>query len=103
MFISYKKMDNLLLMDVEEPFTNRQLIADKDNECEYETNEIGVPKRERIVNTKILSFKINDKNELEHLRKSPIELIFKHLETEKIDNDNYHVVTTCAFWKYNKE
>jgi hypothetical protein len=104
MFISYSKIDDLLQRDVEEPFADARLLYEMENEDEFETDEVtGARKHERFINSKVVSFKMNDKNELENLRRNPVELTFKHLATEKIENENYHVIATCAFWKYNKE
>ena len=65
--------------------------------------EFEVQNHMRMINSKVVSFKINDKNELSYLLERPIQIAFRHLITDQIESESYHVEKSCVFWKYSKE
>lgn len=54
----------------------------------------------QIINSNIISFKMNEKEDINYLKIEPIELTFKHL----IESDNPDAIKpTCSYWNYNRE
>lgn len=111
MFIVYKNVSDLLSTKL-----------DKENEGEDEDDESNKENDEtqrKIINSNIISFKMNNENDVDYLKLSPIRLTFRHLIESNTpgtqinrdpstidDNDSvkeYLMNPTCAFWNYNKE
>ena len=54
----------------------------------------------QIINSNIISFKMNEKDDINYLKVEPIELTFKHLIENDELNQNKPI---CSYWNYNKE
>ncbi len=55
-----------------------------------------------IINSNIISFKINDKIEMENLKINPIELKFKHIKTDIFESNEYLIDVKCSYWSYDE-
>ncbi len=69
----------------------------KENEIKENINE-----KYTIINSNIISFKMNDKSEIENLKDNPIELKFKHLKTDIFESDEYLIDVKCSYWNYDE-
>jgi hypothetical protein len=65
-----------------------------------ENNNNNDDSKRQIINSNIISFKMNDKEDLNYLQSEPIHLTFKHL-SQDYDFDQFKPI--CSFWNYNKE
>lgn len=99
MFIVYRNIEDFLLNEKEEKalniFTGQPQY--RDNE-EYKKDNQNL-----IINSNIISFKMNDRDEIDYLKNEPIELTFKHLLTNENQLDDFILTPVCAYWNYDKE
>ena len=118
MFLVYQNLNDLLLSGINNVYENIEPSQTFDNEINssddyYNEHKVDLTSTENeilknsekqtIINSNIISFKINDKMEEENLRANPIELNFKHLRTDLFDSEELLITTKCSFWKYDKE
>lgn len=107
MFIVYKNVSDLLSTKME----NEEKSNENSDEQEKRDEE-----QRKIINSNIISFKMNNENDVDYLKLSPIQLTFRHLIESNTpgtqinpslgDDDSvkeYLMNPTCAFWNYNKE
>lgn len=84
----YKDLNDLLL---DEKTTISVKEANKNA-----TIRDNVSNKTKHINTNIISFKMDNKDDMLHLSEEPIQLIFTHLS----DNlSNYKPI--CSYWSYN--
>jgi hypothetical protein len=65
-----------------------------------ETNKTNRLNSSQILNSNIISFKMNEKEDINYLKIEPIELTFKHL-SENYYPEKYKPI--CSFWNYSRE
>lgn len=112
MFISYRNLNEILPAEsielserVGSTSSREQDIARQlDQSDQASGNNESSPGFVRIINSNIVSLKVNDKNELAYFKENPVELTFAHLEPRPMeDDDDYIVNSYCSYWDYNKE
>jgi hypothetical protein len=101
MFISYKNIHEIFPNDYKYATLNLTQTIDIEASPSSSPPELTRPKR--IINSNLISFKMNDKSEMIYLKENPIELVFKHLRTDIFDTEMYLVKPFCAYLDYNRE
>jgi hypothetical protein len=98
MFIVYKDVDELLMA---ENNLNREALVYGQSRMNSSTDNEKLPKQ--IINSNIISFKINNKDDIDDLKHDHIELIFKHLITNEAEDRIIVMKPVCSYWDYNRE
>jgi uncharacterized lipoprotein len=58
----------------------------------------------QTLNSHIISFKMNNADDINYLKEEPIELTFKHLSPiNPSESDDVQTKVLCSFWDYNKK
>ena len=95
MFVVYKSVNELFLSEKD--------LSNQNNKQELNRSSLNQAKdSDIIVNSNIISFKMNNKKDAEFLKQVPIELTFKHI----LVDDNlqlYQINPVCSYWNYNKK
>ncbi len=86
MFVVYKNVNDL--------FTS-------DNDLVNKSHPQNTENKKLIVNSNIISFKMNQKKDEDFLKKVPVELTFKHTETDD-DYVQNEIKPICSYWNYDK-
>ena len=97
---THQFLENESFDDVEPRVNNENSVkmnAVEDSQINMELfpNISSHEKPQSIINTHILSFKMNEEDKID-LKENPIEMIFPHLSTEYSKNP------TCLYWSYDK-
>jgi latrophilin 1 len=94
MFIVYKGVNELFTSnaDLSTPITS----TNNNN-----NNTIAPTTTNIIINSNIISFKMNHNSDIAYLKTAPIELTFAHLHTDT-DYQQLEVTPICSYWHYNK-
>jgi hypothetical protein len=121
MFLVYRNLNEIFSTSTQSEYTNvlgdstSQLLANQeDNSDDYynsieksdaSTSVIANQENEvnSIINSNVISFKMNDRYAQANLKKMPIELRFKHLRTDIFDSDDLFIETKCSYWNYGQE
>ena len=95
MFVVYKSVNELFLSEKD--------LSNQNNKQDMNISSLNQAKdSDIIVNSNIISFKMNSKKDADFLKQVPIELTFKHIFV----NDNfqlYQINPVCSYWNYNKK
>lgn len=86
MFIVYKNVNEL--------FTS-------DDDLVKESSTLKKDNKKIIINSNIISFKMNKKRDEEFLKKVPVELTFQHIQPDDA-YIQYEVKPVCSYWNYDK-
>ena len=93
MFMVYKTVNELISSKQQQQQQQQQNQPDESNK----SNRLN---SSQILNSNIISFKMNEKEDINYLKIEPIELTFKHL-SENFNTQKYKPI--CSFWNYSKE
>lgn len=91
MFAIYKNVNEL--------FSSENDLID---ESETSPKAAAAANKKIIVNSNIISFKMNHKRDIDYLKKVPIELTFKHLTSDD-DYTQNEIKPICSYWKFDKK